>query len=77
MSQPLGVGDKVDFQYSWQSLADHWNRSNAKVFEMYRRINTAREQNAALRSTNRFFLTKKRGDGFNEGVFSVARWDGR
>jgi hypothetical protein len=74
MSQPLGVGNKVDFQYSWQNLTDYWSRSNAKVFEMYRRVNTARTQNAALRSTNRFFLTKKQGGGFNEAIFSVARW---
>ncbi|WON73557.1 alpha-amylase family glycosyl hydrolase [Nitrosospira sp. Is2] len=74
MSQPLGVGDKVDFQYSWQNIAGHWSRSNAKVFDMYRRLNTARTQNAALRSTNRYFLTKQRGGGFNDAIFSVARW---
>jgi glycosidase len=74
MSQPLGVGNKVDFQYSWQNFADHWSSSNAKVFDMYRRINTARSQNAALRSTNRYFLTKQRGGGFNEAIFSASRW---
>jgi hypothetical protein len=74
MSQPLGVGNKVDFQYSWQNIADYWSRSNPKVFEMYRRINAVRGQNAALRSTNRFFLIKQRVGGFNEAIFSVARW---
>jgi hypothetical protein len=74
MSQPLGVGNKVDFQYSWQNLTDYWSRSNPGVFAMYRRINTARGENPALRSTNRFFLTKQRGDGFNEAIFSAARW---
>jgi 1,4-alpha-glucan branching enzyme len=74
MSQPLGVGNKIDFQNSWQNLADYWSRNNAKVFEMYRRINAARNQNPALRSTNRYFLARQQGDGYNDTIFSVARW---
>jgi hypothetical protein len=76
MGQPLGIGKKIDFQNSWQNVAEYWNRNNAGVFEMYRRINTARSQNPALRSTNRYFLTKQRGGGFNEAIFSTARWQG-
>jgi glycosidase len=74
MGQPLGVGPKVDFQNSWQNLADYWSRDNAKVFEMYRRINTARSQNAGLRSIKRYFLARQQGGGFNDAIFSVARW---
>lgn len=74
MSQPLGVGKKVDFQNSWQNLTDYWSRNNAKIFEMYRRINTARSQNAALSSNNRYFLTRQREGGFNDAIFSAARW---
>lgn len=75
MTQPLGVGNKVDFQYAWQNISDYWNHDNPKVFQMYDRINTARAQNSALRSTNRYFLTRQSGGGFNDAIFSTARWE--
>ena len=74
MSQPLGVGNKVDFQNSWQNLKDYWDHKNDQVFAMYDRINLVRSQNPALRSTNRYFLNKQQGAGFNNDIFSVARW---
>ena len=41
---------------------------------MYRRINTARSQNPALRSTKRFFLNKQEGRRLNDEIFSAAKW---
>jgi hypothetical protein len=76
MSQPLGVGNKVDFQYSWQNLQNYWDHRNDQVAGLYGRINAARAQNPALRSTNRYFLNRRQGGGFNDDIFSVARWEG-
>lgn len=75
MGQPLGVGDKVDFQNSWQNIKDNWNQDRTKIFHMYERINGARAQHPALRSTHRSFLTKHSGGGFNDVIFSAARWE--
>lgn len=74
MSQPLGVPYKIDFQLSWQNVAAFWTTANTQAFAVYRRINEAREQSSALRGTNRYFLQKHFGGGFNEHIFSVARW---
>lgn len=74
MSQPLGVEQKVDFQESWQSLRQYWAGANQHVSTLYRRINDARRANPALTSTSRYFLQKQSGGGFNENIFSVARW---
>lgn len=75
MSQPLGIRDKVDFQHSWQNIKGYWDRANPHVLASYKRINEARANNSALRGTNRWFLHKKSG-GFNDDIFSVARWSG-
>lgn len=75
MSQPLGVPYKVDFQYTWQNLKQFWDRANPQIFGMYGRINEARQTHPALRSPNRYFLTRQHGGGFNESIFSVARWE--
>ena len=77
MSQPLGVPGKIDFQASWQNMKGYWDQARPDVARMYRRINLSREQNPALRSTNRYFLQKQTGGGFNESMFSVARWSGQ
>lgn len=76
MSQPLGVPHKVDFQTSWQNIKHYWDNANNHVFNMYQRINNARQNHAALRSLNRYFLMKRFGGGFNDNIFSVARWAG-
>jgi glycosidase len=76
MGQPLGIPYKVDFQNSWQNIKGFWDNANPAVFTMYRRINDARAGSAALRSTNRWFLAKQGGGGFNNDIFSVARWLG-
>ncbi len=76
MSQPLGVPYKVDFQNTWQDIKWFWDRSNPSVFGLYGRINEARRTQSALRSTNRYFLTRQFGGGFNENIFSAARWEG-
>ncbi|MGB0126625.1 MAG: alpha-amylase family glycosyl hydrolase [Rhodocyclaceae bacterium] len=76
MGQPLGVPYKVDFQNSWQDLKSFWDNANPQVFGLYGRINEARRAHPALRSTNRNFLTRQYGGGFNENIFSVARWEG-
>ena len=76
MSQPLGVQYKVDFQNTWQDLKWFWDRANPQVFGLYGRINEARRTHPALRSTQRYFLTRQYGGGFNENIFSAARWEG-
>jgi glycosidase len=76
MSQPLGVPDKVDFRYSWQNIKSFWDGANPAALTMYRRINDARQGSPALRGTDRWFLTRRNGGGFNENVFAVARWSG-
>lgn len=75
MSQPLGIPHKIDFQNSWQNIKGYWDRANPHVLALYKRINEARANNPALRGVNRWFLHKKSG-GFNEDIFSVARWSG-
>jgi glycosidase len=74
MGQPLGVAQKIDFEKSWQHLAPYWKKADGQVFTMYKRINSARAENPALRLTNRYFLNRRDDGGFNEDVFSVARW---
>lgn len=74
MSQPLGIPHKVDFEYSWQNIKDWWDKANPQVMAFYKRINEARAKHPALRGTKRFFLQKKNGSGFNDDIFSVARW---
>ncbi|MBK8337074.1 MAG: hypothetical protein IPL03_11000 [Sterolibacteriaceae bacterium] len=76
MGQPLGVPYKVDFQNSWQDLKWFWDGANPQVFGLYGRINEARRAHPALRSTQRYFLSRQFGGGFNENIFSVARWQG-
>ncbi len=76
MGQPLGVPHRVNFQESWETLHEYWNRADPAVFGMYRRINRAREAHPALRSTNRYFLHARSTGRFNDEVFSVARWEG-
>jgi hypothetical protein len=75
MSQPLGIAHKVDFQTSWQNIKGYWDQANPHVLAFYGRLNTIRANSPALRGTNRWFLQKKSG-GFNENIFSVARWSG-
>lgn len=76
MGQPLGVPHKIDFEKSWQDIKTFWDGANPQVFEMYRRINRARAEHPALRSTNRYFLNRQTGGDFNDDIFSVARWAG-
>jgi hypothetical protein len=75
MGQPLGVPHKINFQDSWQTISSYWKKADPQVFTMYKRINRARAENAALRGTQRYFLNRRDGAGFNEDVFSVARWE--
>lgn len=76
MGQPLGVPNKVDFQTSWQNLKAYWDGANPQVFGLYGRINEARRAHPALRSPQRYFLARQFGGGFNDNIFSAARWDG-
>ena len=76
MGQPLGVPYKVDFQNSWQDLKGYWDGANPQVYGLYGRINEARRTHSALRSPQRYFLTRQYGGGFNENIFSAARWEG-
>jgi glycosidase len=75
MSQPLGVAHKVNFESTWENIKAFWDDANPHVFTIYKRINQARADQPALRSTNRWFLDR-RGGGFNESIFSIARWQG-
>jgi hypothetical protein len=76
MGQPLGIPHKIDFESSWQNIKHHWDHANPHVKTMYRRINEARHNHPALRGLDRWFLNRQRGSGFNEAIFSVARWSG-
>ncbi|HET6518475.1 MAG TPA: alpha-amylase family glycosyl hydrolase [Geminicoccaceae bacterium] len=76
MGQPLGVPHRIDFQTSWQDIKHYWDHANPGVFTLYRRINDARANHEALRSTNRYFLPARATGRFNDDVFSVARWAG-
>ncbi len=75
MGQPIGVPYKVNFESSWENLKSFWDGANPAVFAMYRRINEARAGQPALRGTARYFLSRRAG-GFNDEIFSVARWAG-
>ncbi|XCN72567.1 MAG: alpha-amylase family glycosyl hydrolase [Candidatus Electrothrix aestuarii] len=75
MSQPLGIPYKIDFQSSWQNIKEWWDKENPKLVAFYKRLNEVRAAHPALRSTKRIFLRKKNGTGFNDDIFSVARWD--
>lgn len=75
MGQPLGVSYKINFESAWENIQWHWqNRNDEDVNDMYRRINRARESEAALRSFRREFLRRRDGGGYNESIFSVAAW---
>lgn len=74
MGQPLGIPYKVNFESAWENLKPYWDTANAGVFSLYRRINSARQGSQALRSTNRHFLRRQFGQGFNDNIFSAARW---
>ncbi len=75
MGQPLGVANKINFESAWENIQDSWQNHNIPdVNRMYRRINQARADEAALRSFHRKFLQKKNGGGYNENIFSVATW---
>ena len=76
MSQPLGVPHKLDFQTSWQNVKQWWDAGQEHVSTIYRRVNTARNEHSSLRGVNRYFLHRQYGGGFNENIFSVARWAG-
>lgn len=76
MGQPLGVPNKVNFQSDWTDLKRYWDNANPSVFDMYRRLNAARENNPALRGTARYFLVRQFGGDRNENIFAVARWAG-
>lgn len=47
-----------------------WDSSDRRLFSVYAAINRARAENAALRSTNRWFL-----ETGNEKIFGVAKWE--
>lgn len=75
MGQPLGVGSKIDFRTSWQNMKSYWDAADPAVYAMYKRLNDARANNPALRSTHRYFLNRKYGGGVNNQIFACARWD--
>ena len=74
MSQPLGVSNKLDFERKWENIKPYWDNPEENVFDLYKKINLAKERNLALKSTQRYFLNRKNG-GFNDEIFSVARWN--
>lgn len=76
MGQPLGVANKINFQTAWSDMSSYWNTADSAVAAMYKKINTAREQNPALRSTKRYYLGKKSNGQFRDDIFSLARWEG-
>lgn len=76
MGQPLGIGSKINFQTSWSEISSAWSNANTNVAAMYKKINTAREQNPALLGAKRYYLSKKSNGQFRSDIFSLARWDG-
>jgi hypothetical protein len=77
MGQPLGLAAKQSFRHSWGDMYREWiaqDDRRAPVAQMYRRINAARAAEPALSSPLRYFLARQ-GAGFEERIFSVARWD--
>ncbi len=76
MGQPLGVPHKINFQTAWSEMSGYWNNADANVAAQYKKINEARDQNAALRSTKRYYLGKKSDGQFRQDIFSIARWEG-
>jgi len=76
MGQPLGVPHKINFQTAWADMQSYWNGADSAVADMYKKINIAREQNAALKGDKRYYLSKKSNGQFNQDVFSLARWSG-
>lgn len=79
MGQPLGVANKLPFREQWSSMYEAWSADDAeraRVAEMYRRINVAREGSAELRSASRYFL-ELAGGGFHGEIFAVAKWVSR
>jgi hypothetical protein len=75
MSQPLGIAEKIDFQYDWRNIKNAWDSSDPKIFAFYSRVNEQRRKQPAFRSTNRYFLSQKQG-GIDDRIFSAARWFG-
>ena len=76
MGQPLGLAAKQSFRQSWGEMYREWTQDDERrtpVAQMYRRINAARAAEAALSSPLRYFLHRK-GGGFDERIFAVARW---
>jgi len=76
MSQPLGIAEKLDFQYQFTNMYDAWTRNDPTrdfVAGMYSRINRARAASPELSAPARYFLNSTAG-GFHDRIFSVARW---
>lgn len=79
MGQPLGVANKLPFREQWSSMYEAWSAGDAeraRVAEMYRRINAARERSAELRAASRYFL-ELASSGFHGEIFAVAKWISR
>ncbi|MCB2155721.1 hypothetical protein KQI84_12625 [bacterium] len=76
MGQPLGVPDKIAFDV-WSDMKYYWDNNNDSTRNaLYKKINDARANHAALRSTNRYFLGTQSTGGFNDQIYAAARWEG-
>ena len=75
MSQPLGLGHKVNFESAWSNIKSFWDGADPAVFAIYQRINRAREEHPALGGGNNYYLARKDTKLKDDNVFAVARWD--
>lgn len=76
MGQPLGQASKQAFRERWENLYHRWNEPDPgrdDVARIYKRVNTARDASPELTGPHRYFLGLATG-GFDEQIFSVARW---
>ncbi len=75
MSQPLGIGHKVNFESAWSDIKSFWDTADPALFAIYQRINRAREEHPALGSGNNYYLGRRDTGLKDDNVFAVARWD--
>lgn len=91
MGQELGISNFFGFDLmeknfgkyiphfkTWNSMMPLWNDTdfgNDQLYPVYAAIAMARRDNAALRSSNRYFLDQTGGGGTHQRIFSVAKFE--
>ena len=63
---------------TWNSMNPIWNDTNYgndQLYPVYAGIGAARQTSPALRSSNRYFLDRTGGQGTQQRIFSVAKYE--